>query len=105
MPSEFEPCGLNQMYSLAYGTLPIIREVGGLKDTVIGIDTNALEATGFSFDKPSPKALLVCIRRAILLYLEQPDTYRLMQDRAMRTKFTWDKAAEEFAHLYEIALK
>ena len=105
MPSEFEPCGLNQMYSLAYGTLPIVREVGGLKDTVVGIDTNALKATGFSFDKPYPDALLTCIRRAILLYLEHPETYRLMQERAMRTKFTWTKAAEEFVHLYEVALR
>ncbi len=52
MPSEFEACGLNQIYSMAYGTLPIVRKVGGLKDTVIDFDDNPQQATGFGFDEP-----------------------------------------------------
>lgn len=100
MPSEFEPCGLNQMYSLAYGTLPIVRNVGGLSDTVVGIDQNAHDSTGFMFTDPEPIALLICIRRALLLYLEQPDQFLQMQKRAMHTKFTWEKAAKEFEVLF-----
>lgn len=64
MPSLFEPCGLNQMYSLAYGTLPIVRSVGGLRDTVIDYDQQAKRATGFSFQEPEPLALLTTLRRA-----------------------------------------
>ncbi len=104
MPSEFEPCGLNQMYSLAYGTLPIVRNVGGLSDTVIGLDQNPQAATGFVFSTPQPNALLVCIRRALLLYIEQPERFLAMQKRAMLTKFTWDKAANEFTALFKSAL-
>lgn len=100
MPSEFEPCGLNQMYSLAYGTLPIVRNVGGLSDTVIGIDQNPNQATGFVFDAPAPDALLTCVRRALLLYLEQPEQFKTMQLRAMQTKFTWADAAQEFEVLF-----
>jgi starch synthase len=101
MPSEFEPCGLNQMYSLAYGTLPIVRKVGGLKDTVTGIDDDPTCATGFSFAEPEPQALLTCLRRAILLYLEHPKMYREMQERAMHTKFTWENSARDFVRLYQ----
>lgn len=104
MPSEFEPCGLNQMYSLAYATLPIVRNVGGLSDTVVGIDQNPQEATGFVFDSPSPEALLICIRRALLLYREQPDLFVTMQKRAMETKFTWSDAAIQFEALFQRAL-
>ncbi|MDG2099875.1 MAG: hypothetical protein P8J70_09400 [Glaciecola sp.] len=88
------------MYSLAYGTLPIVRNVGGLSDTVVGIDQNAHDSTGFVFDAPEPIALLICIRRALLLYLEQPERFLQMQKRAMQTKFTWEKAAKEFEALF-----
>lgn len=64
MPSEFEPCGLNQIYSLVYGTLPIVRSVGGLKDTVIDYDTTPQVATGFIFDAPTPEALLIKLQRS-----------------------------------------
>ena len=71
MPSQFEPCGLNQMYSLAYGTLPIVRAVGGLKDTVTDYDSNQAEATGFVFYDPEPHDLLNILRRALLLYVQR----------------------------------
>jgi len=99
MPSQFEPCGLNQMYSLAYGTVPIVRAVGGLKDTVFDI-TQTSEATGFSFNEPTPEALLSCIRRALLFYYEHPVKFREMQQRGMRTRFTWEHAAEKYVALY-----
>lgn len=101
MPSQFEPCGLNQMYSLAYGTLPIVRAVGGLKDTVIDPKDDAANATGFVFSLPSPEGLLACIRRALLFYYEHPDRFRQMQQRAMHTRFTWQTAAQDYLALYQ----
>lgn len=100
MPSQFEPCGLNQMYSLAYGTIPIVRAVGGLKDTVID-DCLSTTSTGFVFEHPSPDALLSCIRRALLFYYEHPIKFKDMQQRGMRTRFTWERAAQEYKHLYD----
>ena len=88
MPSQFEPCGLNQMYSLAYGTIPIVRAVGGLKDTVVD-------------NRHSEDALLACIRRALLFYYEHPVKFREMQQRGMNTRFTWERAAGEYIKLYE----
>ncbi|WP_100643557.1 glycogen synthase GlgA [Alteromonas facilis] len=101
MPSEFEPCGLNQMYSLAYGTLPIVRAVGGLKDTVVDAEECPESATGFAFHTPQPQALLDCIRRALLSYYEDPKTFATMQHRAMHTRFTWERAAQEYVEIYE----
>lgn len=101
MPSEFEPCGLNQMYSLAYGTLPIVRSVGGLKDTVIGLDQQPHEATGLSFANPEPQDLLHTIRRALLLYRESPEQYSAIQQRAMRVRFTWETAAYQYEELFK----
>ncbi len=103
MPSQFEPCGLNQMYSLAYGTIPIVRAVGGLKDTVIDYSQGD-HATGFTFDAPTPEALLSCIRRALLFYYEHPGQFRDMQVRGMHTRFTWDKAAQDYLVLYQSML-
>ncbi|MDM7859117.1 glycogen synthase GlgA [Alteromonas sp. ASW11-36] len=101
MPSQFEPCGLNQMYSLAYGTLPIVRGVGGLKDTVIDLEQQPEQATGFVFLPPQPQALLDCIRRALLTYHESPEELAKMQQRAMQTKFTWSQAAAKYAEVYQ----
>jgi starch synthase len=100
MPSQFEPCGLNQMYSLAYGTIPIVRAVGGLKDTVVD-NRHSEDATGFVFEQPRPEALLACIRRALLFYYEHPVKFREMQQRGMNTRFTWERAAGEYIKLYE----
>jgi starch synthase len=103
MPSQFEPCGLNQMYSLAYGTIPIVRSVGGLKDTVVDTSDNSLR-TGFVFDEPSPAALLSCIRRALLSFYEDKDAFRAMQIRGMKTRFTWHTAAQNYQSLYSSML-
>ena len=101
MPSQFEPCGLNQMYSLAYGTVPIVRAVGGLKDTVVDPEYAPDTATGFVFEQPSGEALLSCIRRALLAYYECPVTFRAMQQKGMHTRFTWQEAAEQYLALYQ----
>ncbi|MFT4941530.1 MAG: starch synthase [Paraglaciecola sp.] len=103
MPSLFEPCGLNQMYSLAFGTLPIVRGVGGLKDTVIDLVDSMQAATGFIFEKPDSDTLLSCIERALLFYHEYPAQFQAMQIRAMGTRFTWQTAAEQYFALYQAA--
>ena len=68
MPSRFEPCGLNQMYSLRYGTVPVVRATGGLNDTVLDVDPGTWRGTGFTFDDYTPEALLGAIRRALAAF-------------------------------------
>ncbi|WP_412971320.1 glycogen synthase [Glaciecola sp. MF2-115] len=99
MPSEFEPCGLNQMYSLAYGTVPIVRGIGGLKDTITDVDEP--NSTGFVFNEPSPEALLSVVRKALLLRLEDSKTFKAVIKRGMEKKFTWKQAAEKYVKVYE----
>jgi starch synthase len=101
MPSLFEPCGLTQMYSLAYGTLPIVREVGGLKDTVIDISRD--EATGIVFREPNSQELLAGIRKGLLFYHEYPEKFVATQVRAMQSKFLWSESAKKYLDLYEQA--
>ena len=101
MPSEFEPCGLNQMYSLAYGTLPIVRHVGGLADTVV--DISLPNANGFSFIEPSALSLLSTIRNALLSYHDAGDKIQLMISQGMSTRFTWDAAAKQYENVYQNA--
>jgi starch synthase len=101
MPSQFEPCGLNQMYSLAYGTLPIVRAVGGLRDTVIDIHESDTQSTGVVFHDPTSEALLACLRRALLFYHESPDIYTEVQTRGMLTRFTWQEATGKYERLYQ----
>ena len=104
MPSEFEPCGLNQIYSMAYGTLPIVRGVGGLKDSVVDYDVNRAEATGFVFYDPTPQALLLTMLRALLLYVQDHEEMKRVQLYAMQKDFCWRKAAEQYLLLYHSAL-
>lgn len=98
MPSEFEPCGLNQMYSLAYGTVPIVRKVGGLADTVI--DISQANANGFVFEEPSATALLSTIRCALLTYQESKSQIKDMINTGMQTRFTWEAAALQYEQVY-----
>ncbi|EKO3556225.1 glycogen synthase GlgA [Vibrio metschnikovii] len=104
MPSEFEACGLNQIYSMAYGTLPIVREVGGLKDTVQDYDKYPQQATGFGFQEPSPAALLITMQRALLFYLQQPEEMLNVQIRAMSRDFGWRESALEYLKMYRLAI-
>lgn len=101
MPSLFEPCGLTQMYSLAYGTLPIVREVGGLKDTVIDIRND--DATGIVFREPNSAELLAAVRKGLLFYHEYPEKFVATQVRAMQSKFLWSASAKKYLDLYEQA--
>jgi starch synthase len=102
MPSRFEPCGLNQMYSLRYGTLPVVFKTGGLADTVVdaGEATPAdAGANGFVFDMPDVNAFIATIRRALALY-RQPAEWQRLQQSGMRQSFDWAKSAGHYLSLY-----
>lgn len=102
MPSRFEPCGLNQIYSLKYGTVPIVHRVGGLADTVVDtIDhtLNAGIATGFVFDHPDPFDLRVAIQKAIELY-QNRKAWRMLMRTGMAQDFSWATSARQYIKLY-----
>lgn len=103
MPSRFEPCGLNQMYSLRYGTVPIVRAVGGLADTVVNWTPRRRQATGIVFDDYTPEALLDALNRALSLY-RRPDVWRAMQLAGMQRDYSWDHSAREYVKVYDRAI-
>ena len=103
MPSRFEPCGLNQMYSQRYGTVPIVRKTGGLADTVIDALPETLgnqTATGIVFNEASPSALLEAIKRTLILY-SMPDSWKKIQVNAMGKDFSWQRSAKQYLELYQ----
>jgi starch synthase len=102
MPSRFEPCGLNQMYSLRYGTVPLVRATGGLYDTVQNFDPRTGEGTGFTFDQYSPQALLNTLRWALETYRDRV-VWQRIQTAGMRQDFSWDASAREYVKVYERA--
>jgi len=103
MPSRFEPCGLTQMYGLRYGTLPLVRRVGGLADTVVDATDEAVRAgraTGFTFDAADASALAATVQRAVQA-LKQPDVWRGLMRTAMAQDFSWSGSAKRYLALYE----
>src|SRR4051812_43665967 len=100
MPSRFEPCGLNQMYSLRYGTLPIVRATGGLVDTVANYDETTGGGTGFIFNDLRPDSLADTIGWATSTWYDRPEHIDAMRKRAMAQDFSWDRAAREYEVLY-----
>ena len=100
MPSHFEPSGLNQMYSLRYGTIPIVRSVGGLDDSVVDFSQDAARANGIKFQDYSARALAKAMRKAVALY-EQPDLLRHYRRNAMKANFPWDRTVREYLRIYE----
>jgi starch synthase len=103
MPSRFEPCGLNQMYSQRYGTIPIVRKTGGLADTVTDTSVETLDngtASGIVFNDANSGALLEAIKRVMLLH-HSTEQWRNMQINAMRKDFTWRNSAEAYLRLYD----
>jgi starch synthase len=99
MPSRFEPCGLNQMYSLRYGTVPLVRATGGLADTVRNFDGRTGEGTGFTFDEYSPQALLGTLRWALGVFQDR-GAWRRMQRAGMREDNSWDASARAYEAAY-----
>jgi starch synthase len=102
MPSQFEPCGLNQMYSLRYGTVPLVRATGGLYDTVKNYDPATGGGTGFTFDDYTPEALLGTLRWALKLF-EQREAWRRLQRAGMQQDHSWDSSARAYVKVYERA--
>jgi starch synthase len=102
MPSRFEPCGLNQMYSLRYGTVPVVRATGGLADTVRDFDSKTGQGTGFTFDEYSSKAMLGALRRAIDTY-RRADVWRALQLAGMGEDHSWTTSAQNYVSVYERA--
>ena len=99
MPSLFEPCGLNQMFSLKYGTIPIVRAVGGLKDTVQQCNTEAETGTGFVFEPYEAQALLRTIDQSLQVFHDKK-AWAALRRRAMAMDFSWERSAKRYAHLY-----
>jgi len=100
MPSRFEPCGLNQMYSQRYGAIPIVRVTGGLDDTITDLTENKAHADGIKFRQYGVRALAKAIRKALVLY-QNPDLFQHMRRNAMRADFSWDRTCREYVEVYE----
>ena len=105
MPSRYEPCGLNQMYSLMYGTIPIVRNTGGLTDTVENFDQDTGTGTGFVFDDLTPQAIYNTVGWAVWAYYNRRPQIEAMRLRGMEKDFSWEKSASEYLAMYETALK
>ena len=100
MPSQFEPCGLSQMISLRYGTLPVVRETGGLRDTVLSYNEANGAGNGFSFFNYNAHDMLYTLRRATGFYRDHKDVWALLQHRAMTGDYSWAHSAEMYISLY-----
>jgi starch synthase len=106
MPSQYEPCGLNQLYSLRYGAIPVVRATGGLADTVVDAQENTLlagTATGFAFTEYTSIALAAALERACRAYAD-PVTWSQLIETGMRQDWSWQRSAKAYLDLYEKAL-
>jgi starch synthase len=99
MPSYFEPCGLGQLISLKYGTVPVVRETGGLADTIVDADADAERGNGFSFGDHSPESFLRTIERALKAFAD-PKRLRRLRATGMRADFSWKKSASDYESFY-----
>jgi len=104
MPSLFEPCGLNQIYSLAYGTLPIVRAVGGLDDTIRNFDKSIDRPNGFKFYQASKEALVGTVKWAVDTYYNDKDSFNMLIKNAMQDRFDWKISAQKYEKLYKLAI-
>jgi starch synthase len=104
MPSRYEPCGLNQLYSLKYGTVPIVRATGGLDDSIEDVNANAGTGTGFKFRKYDSTELLKTVRRAVQLYADQTLWKKIMKN-GMSKDFSWEASARKYLQIYRSLAK
>jgi starch synthase len=107
MPSRFEPCGLNQMYSLRYGTVPIVRRTGGLADTVVDVTPSTLSngsATGFVFDNADGNSLWGAVEHAINFYRRSITDWEILARTGMQQDFSWEASAQHYLELYQTAI-
>ncbi len=101
MPSQFEPCGLSQLISLRYGTVPIVRETGGLRDTVLSYNEYTKEGNGFTFLNYNAHDMLYVIKRALSYYKDQPEVIKELRIRGMQGDYSWANSADKYVSLYE----
>ena len=104
MPSRFEPCGLNQMYSMRYGTVPVVRVTGGLEDTVQPFDVETGAGTGFTFHEYTSSAMLAALDTALAVYAS-PARWRALQQAGMRQDFSWDASAAAYVQEYRTVIE
>lgn len=104
MPSLYEPCGLNQIYSLKYGTLPIVRAIGGLDDTIDQYDEKTGDGTGFKFNYLTPQAIYDTIGWAVSTFYDRKKHLQKMVKRAMRKNYSWNKSAKEYVDSYKMVI-
>ncbi len=104
VPSRYEPCGLNQLYALKYGTVPIVRATGGLTDTVEEFNLEQDSGTGFKFKEPTPSVLEETVLRAVDIFMKRPGTWQRVMVRGMHRDFSWKRSAMEYVQLYEKAV-
>ncbi|MCO5586384.1 hypothetical protein L7F22_040324 [Adiantum nelumboides] len=95
MPSRFEPCGLNQLYGMRYGTIPVVHAVGGLRDTVTAFDPYSNTGTGWTFDKADPAGLIHALGNAMWTFGDFKDSWKGIQERGMTQDLSWDHAAKQ----------
>ncbi|MCX6099519.1 MAG: glycosyltransferase, partial [Candidatus Bipolaricaulota bacterium] len=100
MPSRFEPCGLNQQYSLTYGTVPVVRATGGLRDTVVDVAHDKGRGNGFAFETYTAEGMLDAVTRAVSLYRDDPRAWRDIQQRGMGQDLSWEGSAKTYRGLY-----
>ena len=100
MPSKSEPCGLSQMIAMRYGTVPIVRETGGLKDTVQPYEAWRDAGNGFTFANYASGDMLYVIREAVYLYKDYPDAFSRLRKRAMKCDFSWARSARDYLRIY-----
>lgn len=105
VPSRYEPCGINQLYALKYGTVPVVRATGGLRDTVEQYDATKATGTGFVFERADASACLEALMAAVDLFVDKPDAWRALVLRGMGEEFSWDRSAREYLKMYEQALE
>jgi starch synthase len=103
MPSHYEPCGLNQIYSLKYGTVPVVRAVGGLEDTVEQFDPRTQKGTGFKFREYTGEAMLDTLRAAVALYRSDQNAWQTLMRNGMAQDYSWSSAARDYVKIYERA--
>ncbi len=105
MPSRYEPCGLNQLYSLRYGTIPVARRTGGLADSIIDLDEDPEEGTGILFESMSGHGILQAVQRALQWWMKGPDTIQRIRERCMLWDSSWERSAKAYQTLYESSLR
>jgi starch synthase len=104
MPSLYEPCGLGQMIAMRYGTVPVVREVGGLADSVAEFEPAKMEGSGFLFKDYSPEALIEAVSRALRIY-KNPSVWRKIQENCMKKDFSWRSSARKYIDVYKEAIE